>query len=86
VKIKKGMLYISIVIVKHMKNITSEREEALKQKAVGETEKWEKDLPKYKVNPLMQMSRHVLTLQSHPMLMHKINRTLSPGRKSYSIW
>jgi hypothetical protein len=39
------MLYISILIVKHMKKITSEREEALKQKAVGETEKWEKTYP-----------------------------------------
>jgi len=45
-----------------------------------------KNLPKYEVNPLMQMSRYILTLQSHPVLMHKINWILSPSRKSYRIW
>jgi hypothetical protein len=45
-----------------------------------------RNLPKYEVNPLMQMSRYVLTLQSLPMLMNKINWIFSPSRELHSIW
>lgn len=38
-------------------------------------------LPKYKINPLMQMGRYMLALKSHSMLMNEINWVFSPRRK-----
>ena len=45
----------------------------------------ERTIPKYKINPFVQMCRYMLTLKSHPVLMNEINRVLSPRRKFDSI-